>query len=397
MTKKYLPFYFFFLINSLEAQIKIDPNSPPNSLEKEGYNLIFSDDFDTFQADVWDISGPSDDGEGYDLPELMCSNLNARQAPKNVSNVMPVENGLLPLRIRRGEERNACGFSSAEIKTFSVDENQKQRSWQVQPNSYVEIRMRVPAGKGLGGVAWLYGPTSGNYGEIDIIETYGKRKTSFQTNFHTGPSENMDSDAKRVKLKDLKGKKVVLSDYFLTYAAEIEGDQWINFYVNNVLADRKKQKSGGKYNDMRYARPLDIRIGTGSTTLQGGDVRDCDSLPAFLYLDHVRVYQKAGTKAVQLVYQTNPESIYSSLVGGSQGVLATYYPKVNYNWTASSSNPSQKVTIENEDAEHQYGEVNCFFWATVPAGSPIGVYSFDLTVTFPSGYVEIIKKKIVVN
>jgi beta-glucanase (GH16 family) len=390
-----LPFLFLFLfINNLDAQIKINPNRPPNPPEKKGYNLIFFDDFDTFQEDVWDISSPGNDGEGYDKPELMCSNLNARQAPKNASNVMPIENGLLPLRIRRGEDRNACGFSSAEIKTFSNNENKKQRSWKVEPNAYVEVRMRIPAGKGLGAAAWLYGPTTGNYGEIDIIETYGNRKTSFQTNFHTGPSDDMDSKAKRIKLKDLQGNKVVLSDYFLDYAAEIEGDQWINYYVNDVLADRKKQKSGGSHKEMRYARPCDIRIGTGSTSLQGGDVRLCDSLPAYLYIDHVRVYQKQGTNAVHLGYQNNPESIFSSASGGNQGIIANHYPKATYFWTASTDNPTQKVTIENEDADHQYGDNSRYFWVTIPPNSPIGMYNFTLTVTFPSGYVEKIGKVI---
>jgi hypothetical protein len=389
--------FVFLFINSLSAQIKIDPNRPSNPPEKKGYNLIFFDDFDSFQEDVWDISGPGDDGEGYDKPELMCSNLNARQAPKNASNVMPVKNGLLPLRIRKGEDRNACGFSSAEIKTFSNDENKKQRSWKVQPNAFVEIRMQVPAGEGLGACAWLYGPTTGNYGEIDIIETYGNRKNSFQTNFHTGPSDDMDSKAKRIKLKDLKGNKVILSDYFLDYATEIIDDQLVNYYVNDVLADRKKQKSGGRYKEMRYVRPCDIRIGTGSTTLQGGDVRLCDSLPVFLYIDHVRVYQKQGTNAVQLGYQSNPESKFSSVSGGNQGILANHYPKATYFWTASPDNPTQKVTIENEDADHQYGDDHRFFWVTVPPNTPVGIYNFTLTITFPSGYVEKIGKVITVE
>jgi beta-glucanase (GH16 family) len=394
---KNLLFLPIFFLSSLQAQSKIDPNKPPNPIEKAGYNLIFSDDFDTFQSDVWDISTPGDDGEGYDKPDLMCSNLNARQAPKNASNVMPIENGLLPLRIRRGEDRTICGYSSAEIKSFSANENRAQRTWKVQPNSYVEIRMQVPKGKGLGGCAWLYGPTDGNYSEIDIIETYGKRKTSFQTNFHTGPHEDKDSKAKRVKLKDLEGKKVVLGEHFLDYAVEIIGDQSLNFFVNDVLVDQKKQKSGGKYNDLRYARPYDIRIGSGSTTLSGGDARNCDSLPDYLYLDHVRVYQKEGTNAVKLGYQSNPESIYSSESGGNQGIGANYYPKAIYHWTASPNNPTQKVTIEDEDADHKFGDDYCFFWVTVPKESPKGSYSFILSITFPSGYVENIEKKIVVN
>jgi hypothetical protein len=188
-----------------------------------------------------------------------------------------------------------------------------------------------------------------------------------------------------------------LSDYFLTYAAEIVGDQWVNYFVNDVLVDRKKQKSSGKYKAMRHARPCDIRIGTGSTTLQGGDARLCDSLPAYLYIDHVRVYQKQGTNAVHLGYQNNPESTFSSINGGNQGILANHYPKAAYFWTASPNNPTQKVTIENEDAAHQYGDNNRYFWVTIPPNSPIGMYNFTLTITFPSGYVEKIGKVITVQ
>jgi beta-glucanase (GH16 family) len=393
-----LLFVSLLFAQSLFGQKRINPTLPATSPQKAGYNLIFEDNFDTFQADVWDKSKPGDDGEGYEQTALICENLNARQAPKNEINVLTPQNGLLPLRIKRGEERNACGYSSAEIKTFSNDENKIQRAWKVYPNALVEVRMKVPFGKGLGGSAWLYGPSTGNYSEIDLIETYGKRTTSYQTNFFTGPSEDMDSKSKRIKLVDFSGKKVVISDHFLTYAAEIVGDQSIKYFVNDVLVDTKNQKTEGKYKNLRFAQSYNIRVSTGSTSLSGGDIRLCDSLPVYMYVDFVRVYQKAGTNAVKLTTMgDNPESNFNSQSGGNQGILANHYPKATYFWTASPQNPSYKVTIENEDADHQYGDDARFFWVTVPQNSPIGTYIFTLNVTFPSGYVEKLEKKLVVK
>ncbi len=391
VTRYYLiAFFLQILTTPLPAQFRIDPEQAPNPLDKPGYHLIFSDDFSVFDSTVWNRSSPGNDDYPYGHP-MQCYSLNARQAPKNPSNVLPPDqNGYLPLRIREGEDQNACSHSSSEIKSFqNVYPSPNFRGWKVYPNSHVEVRAKVPTCQGLGAGLWLYGPSQDNYCEIDFFEMYGDEPDAFQTNFIYGPHDNTLMDQDKVVLSDLKGNKLNLGHYFLTYAVEFDADSRIDMYVNNQWVSWKDQywDRSGNYDPRKRVQPFDLRIGTGSTSLSGGDVTRCDHLPDHLFIDHVRIYLKDGYKAVRFFdkTQTKMELCSEFFWGDGKSYGVTYYPGAEYSW---SSHPGINILDYEQDSTVKGNDDWQFYWISVDPGTPPGTYSQTLSVRFPGGYTE---------
>ena len=132
MKKTVALFSAFFCLCTILAQtvINIDPNLPPseNCNFKPGYHLIFQDEFNSFNLDAWDISSPGDDQPNYGQPKF-CED--KYKTVVNASNSFVI-NGALNLRIREGEDMNACDFSGAEVKTFNNFPG-GMRQWKMYP------------------------------------------------------------------------------------------------------------------------------------------------------------------------------------------------------------------------------------------------------------------------
>lgn len=387
-----------------EAQFNIDVNKPANPLTKAGYNLIFSDDFNTFNSGTWDRSYPGNDGPNYG-DNNFCSHVNVRNAPKNVINVLdPItmydgvnEVTCLPLRTKEGEDKDACSYSSAEIKSFLNEvESPDYRDWKIYPNTYVEVRFKAPKCPGLGGGPWLYGPSQANYDEIDFMEMYGDHPGSFQTAMHWGPNDEFHDDGSgRVDLFDLDGNTIDIGDYFLSYGVYLDPAGRVDITVNDTWVSWKElyKNSCGKFDPLKRLQPYNLRISTGSTTLSGGDVTQCDDLPAYLYIDHVRVYQKAGTKAVKYHPNTTGKmNLCSSGSGKNFGI--TYYPGAIYTW---SEHPGFNINNPDEEAEHKGDDNWRYYWVSTIPGVASGVYTLTLTITFPGGYTETLPLEVTVN
>jgi len=393
-------FFLQIFAQPLFAQFRIDPKQAANPLEKPGYHLIFSDEFTVFDSTVWDRSSPGNDDYHYGHP-MQCFSLNARQAPKNPSNVLPPgPDGYLPLRIREGEEQNACSHSSSEIKSFqNVYPSPNFRGWKVYPNSYVEVRAKMPDCRGLGAGLWLYGPSQDNYCEIDFLELYGDEPDAFQTNFIYGPHNSTLMDQDKVRLSDLKGDKISLGHYFLTYAVEFDADSRIDIFVNNKWVSWKDQywDRDGRYDPRKRVQPFDLRIGTGSTSLSGGDVTLCGDLPDYLFVDHVRIYLKEGHKAVHFFDKTQAKMDLCSdfFWGDGKGYGVTYYPGAEYSW--SGQHPGIHI-LDYEDDPGVRGNDNWqFYWISIDPGMAPGTYSQTLSVRFPGGYTETLPLEVTVS
>lgn len=375
------------------AQVKINTYADFQKLEKPGYRLLFEDDFTVFDSTVWDKSCPGNDDWNYGQPEI-CTSLNSRNAPKNPSNILPpTPEGWLPLQVRRGEDRAACQFSSAEIKTFKNDDStQTFRDWRIYPNSYIEVRAKYPDCAGVTGAAWIYGPSDGNYFEIDFLEGFGKRASEFQTNFHFGKPGRMKSDPQVVKLADSLGRPLRLADQFLTYAVQIEDHGAAEIFVNDSPVGKKIQRRNGIMpRRWKRVQPAFLRIGTGSSTLDGWRVADCEQLPSIFWVDFVRVWQREGTRAVQMHLGTSAEiSLHKNLDwNDGAGFAVTYYPKARYDWSA---HPEFDISQHGHERDDEFN----YFWISLRPDTPTGEYDLSLTVSFSSGYVEILPCKIVV-
>jgi beta-glucanase (GH16 family) len=371
-----------FLLEISFSQIQIDPNLQP-TLDKPGFNLIFNDDFGSFQPTVWNRSVPGDDLWPYSEPD-MCAK--AEETPLNVSNVLSPTGGILKIRVREGEDQNACDYSGGEIKSFSTDSNDAVKHWKVLPNTYLEARIKVPECEGVGGAFWLWGGVSApkRFMEVDMIEVYGNRRSEFQANLHWGqghlPNQPRWDSPISVGVEDLNGDDVRLSDQFLMFGVYHDNTK-VELTLNGVgYRTYQMAGHGGGYNYYLRPSPFSVRLGSGSSSVGPGTPADCDWLPAYFEIDYVRLWQKAGTQAIKLT--DNKISLCSDLPwGDGTNVSVPLYPGAQYTW---GSTP-----YFNFGPSGFGSDCNCVgWWTTVVPGTPAGVYPVNLTVTFTGGYQE---------
>lgn len=227
------------LLSTLKAQtpITIDPTLPPTGScnFKIGYRLIFQDEFNSFNSDSWDISSPGDDQPNYGQ-DGFCEE--PYKTVVNASNSF-VSNGELHLRVREGEDMNACDFSGGEVKTFNNYPG-GMRHWKMYSNSYLEARIKVAYFRGTASSFWLYGsvagtPGNGRFFEIDMFETGYLDETKLGANLHYGHSYETShyTDPKSFVFRDEEGDDVNLHEQFLTYGIELTDSQ-MKMYLNGV-------------------------------------------------------------------------------------------------------------------------------------------------------------------
>lgn len=381
------------------CDVTINTSLPPagTCTPKTGYNLILEDHFNSFNAAVWDKSSPGDDRcGGYQNPAFCtCSN----ETPLNESNVIGPSGGILRLRIREGEDMNACDYSGGEIKTFNniPDLNPNYRSWKVNAGNYVEARVKVPNCEGVGGAFWLRGATSlpDRYFEIDVFEYDYGASSVVKSNVHYGPLGsgtgcNNCAPPENSLICNQAGFPINMTSQFLTFGVEVTG-QAANLFINDVLYQTYQFSNSSPYN---RPVPFDIRLnGSDNAHNQETNPSNCNNLPQFFDIDYVRVFQKAGTKAVK--FTINPAKI--ALCANNQCVTeycdyvkVNYFPGVTYQW---DTHPN--FTISNESYN---GGDNETFKIQVAPGTPPGTYQLTLRATFPcSGYQEVLPLEVKVQ
>ena len=95
---------------------------------------------------------------------------------------MTLKNGVCHISLTH-ESNGYCNYSGGELKTFSVLPNTNFETYSFLPNAYVEMRVQIPFGAGIGSAAWLYNAEGGDYNEIDIWETLGNDPYRLQTTY----------------------------------------------------------------------------------------------------------------------------------------------------------------------------------------------------------------------
>ncbi len=396
-----------------------DFNNAPNPETKAGYNLIFKDDFTGSDLDVnkWYASGTPGDDAG--------PNIN----PANVS----VSGNTAHIKTNRIAYNNTTGpaFSNGEIKTFQnyvrPDGITDYRGYGFWPNSYIEVRAKMPNGKGVGSAGWLW-QLEGAWHEVDMWETFGiEQPTAIQNAYHytSGSVENNEESQKIL----MAGGRYIDQDYYI-FGLEWNTDGYKLFINGKCVRDLKYADcptcsllyypmnshvcsniwgTGTNHCPLPYSQMNgmeSLRFGTGGI-LSESDNHTCQSSnPRFqnhiecegtdldkeLKIDYVRVYSKQGAKAVQI--KKAPTQICSSNPWLSQTSLAvySYYPEAIYTWTSTSN----ALVFNDWGREENKAWLRC---QILPRTSITGAnqvlavagqtYPAKLTVTFPSGYQEV--------
>jgi hypothetical protein len=369
--------------SSLYAQTVTIPTNITNPLRKDGYHLIFDDEFDTFNADFWSRSKSGDDGPNYGVTDFCKLNLNT---PNNISNILTPDAGILRERVRKGEDIGACDFSGGEIKTFSNDKWSAKnkgtyKDWKVSANTYIETRLKTPVCAGVGSAFWLYNTLPNRIFEVDVFEAYSDDDKHLQTNIHYGKSyQDKKTDSHKVKIKNTNGGNFALNNQFVTHGVELKNGS-IQTFMNNKTVSCWNLSPNGNTNPYAQLMPLNIRIGTGGPSLNSSlDPSKCENLPVFQEVDYVRVYIKDGFKAVSLL--TPPVvNFCNQFPWEGTNVSVNYFPTAVYTWEES---PYFKFEI-NPNA---FQGCDCQQWwlsfRNPDQLPPVGTYSLKLVTLFTS-------------
>lgn len=271
----------FTFIASVSAVDSTEVDRSP-SPESEGWNLVWSDEFDGDEINM--------DNWSYDVPE------NGRwndEIQSYTENNAFIEDGSLILEARKEDITEKDGqvynYSSAKLIT------QGKQTWTY---GRVDVRAKLPEGQGMWPAIWMmpddepfYGtwPVSG---EIDIMELLGHEPETIHGAVHFGsPHQQIQGT---YKLKD----GTTFADDYNVFSIEWEPGE-IRWYVNDQhfhTANDWFTKHPDNADPYTYPAPFDqpfflilnISVGGGWP----GNPDETTVFPQQMAVDYVRVYEK---------------------------------------------------------------------------------------------------------
>lgn len=259
-----------------------------SSEDREGWELVWSDEFDGAALDVakWNIQ--TGDGTAEGIPGWGNNELQSYQAA-NIS----VSGGVLVITAREEDAGDGHAYTSGRINTAGKLDTTYGR---------IEASIRAPGGQGLWSAFWML-PTDSAYGgwaaggEIDILEVFSRDPGPFaQAALHYGMAWPLNT----VDYARYSG--VDPADGFHVYAVEWDEEE-IRWFVDGahfytVRRDRywnyyrdtgtNAHVSGGV--SAPFDRPFHLLLNLAvGGNLPGEPV--AGALPGELRVDYVRVYQ----------------------------------------------------------------------------------------------------------
>jgi beta-glucanase (GH16 family) len=273
------------------------------------WKLLWNDEFDGDRIDPakWDF----DIGNGfYDYANNQWiagwGNEELQYYTRESDNAS-VKDSVLTIRARK-EELHGCGYTSARLKTRKRDGSALFNTLYGR----IEIRAKVPWGKGLWPALWML-PQHDRYGgwpasgEIDLMEIVGEKPHEVLNSIHFG-SPGTNARQLITHVHPLPGGSTV-ADWHV-YAVEWEPGE-IRFYVDDVHTSScthwwsSSQTRNGqgiiarRASDLNpWPAPFDQPFYLIMNVAVGGNFPGPPNaqtrFPAELAVDYVRVYEKAG-------------------------------------------------------------------------------------------------------
>lgn len=264
---------------TVETTVPDYPKSP-DTPAIDGYNLIWSDEFDgdELDKDIWSIA--------FTKPR---ANNNELQAYRISDENVFVKDGKLYLKATREfNKNNEPLYYSGKVYT--------ERGFSCTYGKIV-VSAQVPEGRGLWPAAWLLPVQGGKYGtwprsgEIDIMELLGNDpKTAYSTIHYGNPHQQQQGTLK------LDGKNSFAKG-FHEYSVEWEPGE-MRFYIDDqeVLVTNEWYTSNGSGEADNFPAPFDQPFYMILNLAVGGDwPGDPDEKTDFdnadFIIDYVRVYQ----------------------------------------------------------------------------------------------------------
>ena len=246
---------------NVKVTFKTDTLVAQNPLQKEGWALLWHDEFDVDSIDYahWWVQDAERKGESAYFTQRL----------ENVR----IKNGKLLISVLKEPYKN-----------YSYTGGLVYASRQIDCNSYVEASLKIPKGKGFWPAFWFHGGIAPNYQEVDALETYGSQTTKVDVTNHYSDSTKTKvlQDWRRVSLKKANGKDFDLADGLNVFGFEWT-DNLVRVYLNNQLLQEINQNVP--------TTPMNLVLGMGVGGSAGKPNRRTP-FPSTYEIDYVRVYKK---------------------------------------------------------------------------------------------------------
>ena len=267
-----------FFFSGCTSQEGVEDIEESNEWDRNGWNIIWHDEFDSFSLDINKWSHEVG-GHGFGNNEL--------QYYTNDSSNAIIKDGILHIQAKFeaagiGEANNLRYFSSARLRTVGKGDWKYVR---------IDVRAKLALGQGIWPAIWML-PTDWVYGgwpksgEIDIMEHVGHDEGRVHGSVHT-ESYNHKIGTQRTKTKVLSEVK----DSFHVYSIEWYEDR-IDFLIDDqqyftFMNDQKNDYKTWPFNQ-RFHLLINVAVGGDWP----GSPDNTTIFPQDMKVDYVRVYKK---------------------------------------------------------------------------------------------------------
>ena len=295
-----------------------DPNGVPKALEKDGYELIWADEFDGnyedanvdsktgLNLDNWYYQygdGTTDCGNaGWGNNELEVYTGNQKNIGVNEDLSGDGEgNGLL--RITASYEENGYKYADESTKKYTsarIRTTKQNDTLFTTTYGYIEARMSLPQTKGAWPAFWMLPESTAIYsgwpisGELDIMETTGINNDAACGTLHWGAPDHVYKGS---------GYETLNSEisYFHTYAVDWQPNSITWYYDGTPIYTATNWESGfaSASDKTSFDAPFDmpfyvlLNLAVDSGQFGGSKNKAGFHDDINMYVDYVRVYQKA--------------------------------------------------------------------------------------------------------
>ncbi|PJJ54916.1 carbohydrate-binding protein [Hymenobacter chitinivorans] len=207
-------------------------------------------------------------------------------------------NGTELMITARKENVGGMPYTSARMKTQGL----KQFTF-----GKIEARMKLPLGQGLWPAFWMLGANIGSVGwpacgEIDVMEHINAENKVYGT-------VHWDSNGHA----EYGGNIITSPDAYHVYSVEWE-PTYIRWFVDGVKY-HEINITGGTGSTEEFQRPFFLLLNLAVAGNWPGQTVDESKLPATMFVDYVRVYQKTSTPPPTTTSLTIQAESYSSMNG----------------------------------------------------------------------------------
>jgi beta-glucanase (GH16 family) len=251
-------------------------SSAPTDSQRDGFRLVWSDEFDGTAGTLPDASkwGFDVGGDGWGNDQREFDTERAENASLDGA-------GHLAITARQ-EDYQGRQYTSARLKTAGKFE---------QTYGRFEARMKLPQGQGIWPAFWMLGNNIGDAGwpacgEIDIMESIGREPATVYGTIHGPGYSGAGGISKPYNLPNAS-----FPDDFHVFAVEWDEGS-VRWYVDEKLYVQRTPADLPQGTTWVYDHPFFIILNLAIGGLWPGPPDGSTTFPQVLLVDHVRVYQR---------------------------------------------------------------------------------------------------------